>query len=167
MNGKTVVRNATAADHKLYAAVEKSLTDAANAAASSGKTENVSVKSGGETYSFSISGAKMASALAVRVMTVNPDTSYSDKSGAMNSPSNRATNINEAGIDPTLGHPGAHTAYGDADRTRSVEFLHEAIHWSAEEAKGFGSAEPLLGTEPLSTAHQAPYDAAADDILGH
>ncbi len=84
----------------------------------------------------------------------------------MNTPNSRWTNVHSAGIDPTLGHPGAQTAFGDADRTRTHEFLHEGIHHSSEESRAFGAMEAHLGDEPLQTDHQGPYDAAAEAILG-
>jgi len=88
-------------------------------------------------------------------MVVDPQ----GKVGDMNTPSYRITNINPGGINSGL------SVYGDADRTRAVEFLHEGIHGGWEEAGGFGSAQPLLGTS-LRKAHQQPYSDAADEILG-
>jgi RHS repeat-associated protein len=163
--GKVVMTRATAADHKQYAAVEQSLTRAVNAAAASNKVEHISVKNGSATYSFSISAKKIASQLAGRNMII--DAFDSDTKSAMNTVGSTGyTNIHAAGIDPTQGHPGWVTDLGSADRTRQVEFLHEGIHGSPEEAHGFGKALPGLGQEPLSTEHVVPYNNAAVDILG-
>ncbi|HET7931094.1 MAG TPA: RHS repeat-associated core domain-containing protein [Rhodanobacteraceae bacterium] len=163
--GKVVMTRATAADHKQYAAVEQSLTRAVNAAAASNKVEHISVKNGSATYSFSISAKKIASQLAGRNMII--DAFDSDTKSAMNTVGSTGyTNIHAAGIDPTQGHPGWRTDFGNADRTRQVEFLHEGIHGSPEEAQGFGKALPGLGREPLSTEHVIPYNNAAVDILG-
>ena len=153
--GKVVVRPATAADHKAYADVEKSLTNGVNAAASSGKTVSISVRSGGNTFTFNISGAKVAQNLSERSMVVDPN---GRRFGAMYSPSKYYTYINKAGI-----NPARNTRYGNADRTRSMEFLHEGIHWSFEEIQGFGNALPLLGTDP--SAHQRAYNDAANELL--
>ena len=157
VHGKEVTRNATAADHKQYAGVEKSLTRAVNAAAANGgKMENISFKSGGNSYSFSISSGRIAESLAARTMVANPFGNV----GAMNTPNNRLTNVDRYGINPP-----APTAYGDAERTRSMEFLHEGIHGSREEARTLGSTGlDRLGRNPND--HQDSYNHAADDILG-
>ena len=156
VDGKTVTRNATAQDHKTYAGVEDSLTKAVNAAAIAGKTENISFRSGGKNYSFSISSGKIAQALAARTVQVNPRGTV----GAMNTPNNRLTNVNRAGI-----NPAALTEFGDADRTRQMEFLHDGIHGSREEARALGPAGlDRLGRNPND--HQHSYNHAADDILG-
>jgi RHS repeat-associated protein len=153
VNGKTVIRNATAADHKTYAAVEKSLTQAVNAAATSGKTANISFESGGTNYSFSISGTSIANNMAVRVINVDPS-----ESGAMNTVGNTTT------VDKSAIQPGR-TIFGNADRTRQVEFLHEAIHQSREEDKALGRSGLIqMGVD--QDAHQAPYNAAANSFLG-
>lgn len=158
VHGKEVTRNATAADHKQYAGVEKSLTRAVNAAAANGgKMENISFKSGGNSYSFSISSGRIAASLAARTMVANPFSNV----GAMNTPNNGLTNVNRAGI-----NPGAMTTWGNADRTRAKEFLHDGIHGSREEARALGGSLHNLGREPLSSDHQDSYNAAADDILG-
>jgi hypothetical protein len=131
VHGREVTRNATAAEHKQYAGVEKSLTRAVNAAAANGgKIENISFKSGSNSYSFSMSSGRIAEALAARTMVTNPFGNF----GAMNTPNNRLTNVDRYGINPP-----APTAYGDAERTRSMEFLHEGIHGSREEARALGS----------------------------
>lgn len=157
VHGKEVTRNATAADHKQYAGVEKSLTRAVNAAAANGgKSENISFKSGGNSYSFSISSGRIAESLAARTMVANPFGNV----GAMNTPNNRLTNVDRYGINPP-----APTAYGDAERTRSMEFLHEGIHGSREEARALGSTGlDQLGRNPND--HQDSYNHAANDMLG-
>lgn len=158
VKGKEVTRDATAADHKRYGAVERSLTRAVNAAAANGgKMQNISFKSGGKSYSFSISNGRIAQSLAARTMVVNPFSNV----GAMNTPNNRLTNVNRAGI-----NPGAMTTWGNADRTRAKEFLHDGIHGSREEARALGGSLSNLGREPLSSDHQDSYNDAADDILG-
>ena len=158
VNGREVTRNATAADHRQYAGVERSLTRAVNAAAANGgKMENISFRSGGNNYSFSISSGRIAESLAARTMVANPFSNV----GAMNTPNNGLTNINRAGL-----NPGAMTTWGDTDRTRAKEFLHDGIHGSREEARALGRNLSNLGREPLSSAHQDSYNAAADDILG-
>jgi uncharacterized protein RhaS with RHS repeats len=158
VNGKEVTRNANAADHKQYAGVEKSLTRAVNAAAANGgKMENISFKSGINSYSFSMNSGRIAQSLAARTMVANPFSNV----GAMNTPNNGLTNINRAGIN-TRGP----TAFGDASRTRSMEFLHEGIHGSREEARALGRDLSSLGGNPMSSDHQNSYNDAADDILG-
>ncbi|MES2403692.1 MAG: hypothetical protein V4567_05050 [Pseudomonadota bacterium] len=165
VKGKVVRTKATAADHKQFAAVEQSLTRAVNAAAASNKIENISVKNGDATYSFSISAKQIASQLAQRNMIV--DAFASDIKTAMNTVGTTGfTNVHASGIDPTQGHPGWDTELGSADRTRQVEFLHEGIHGSSEEKQAFDVAWPGLSREPLSTEHVAPYNNAAADILG-
>jgi hypothetical protein len=154
-----VSREATAADHKKYAAVERSLTLAANAAAASGKPEQISVMAGPKTYNFSVTGKEIAKQLSQRIIQVNPFAT-----GAMDSPRGMIE-VNRWGIDPTQG-TGRETLLGNADRSRTIEFLHEGIHWTAGEAIGFGSAQRLLGEQPLRSAHQDPYNDAAEDILG-
>ncbi|THD06342.1 RHS repeat-associated core domain-containing protein [Rhodanobacter lindaniclasticus] len=155
VRGIVGVRPANAADHKAYAGVERSLTNGVNAAASSGKTVSISVRSGGSTFTFKISGAKVAQNLAGRSMVVDPN---GHSFGAMYSPNRYYTYINKSGI-----NPAHNTRYGNADRTRSVEFLHEGIHWSVEELRGFGNALPILGTDPA--AHQKAYNDAASELL--
>jgi RHS repeat-associated protein len=158
VNGKEVIRNATAADRKQYAAVEKSLTRAVTAAAANGgKIQNVSFVSNGRTYSFSISNGRIAETLAARTIVINPFSNV----GAMNTPNNRLTNVNRSGIDP-----GAMTPWGNADRTRAKEFIHDGIHGSREENRGLGDSLYSLGRAPMSADHQNSYNAVADDILG-
>lgn len=151
-NGKTVTRDATAADHKTYAALEKALTKAVNAAANSGRTAGISFKSGGSTYSFSISSTSVAKNLAGRIVGVDPA-----DSGAMYTLGN-TTIVGNAGL-----HPGR-TVIGDEEMTQQSYFLHEGIHHSHEERKALG----IFGTIRMSrdqTAHQDPYNAAASLFL--
>lgn len=152
-NGKSVTRDATAADHKTYAALEKSLTKAVNAAANSGKTADISFKSGGTTYSFSISGTSVAKNLGGRIISVDPD-----DSGAMYTLRNTTT-VGKAGLQP------GRTVVGDAERTQEVDFLHEGIHRSHEEREALG----IFGSRRMSNdqdAHQDTYNAAASLFLG-
>ncbi|MFC3650185.1 RHS repeat-associated core domain-containing protein [Dyella humi] len=151
-NGKTVTRNATAADHKTYAGLEKSLTKAVNAAASSGKTADISFKSGGTTYSFSISGTSVAENLGGRIISVDPL-----ESGAMDTKRNTTT-VDQAGIQP------GRTVVGDAERTQEVYFLHEGIHRSHEERKALGITG-LWQMDKDQDSHQGPYNAAANSFL--
>lgn len=152
-NGKTVTRDATAADHKTYAALEKSLTKAVNAAASSGKTADISFQSGGTTYSFSISGASVAQNLGGRIISVEPS-----ESGAMYTMRN-TTHVEQAGLQP------GRTVVGDAERTQEIDFLHEGIHQSPEERKALG----FFGLRRMANdqdAHQDTYNDAASSFLG-
>jgi len=153
VNGKTVTRNATAEDHKAYAALEKSLTKAVNAAASSGKTADISFSSGGKSYSFSISGNSVAKNLGGRIISVDPS-----ESGAMYTQHN-TTHVEQAGL-----HPGR-TAVGDAERTQEVDFLHEGIHRSHEERSALGW-RGLLQMGADQDAHQNAYNDAASSFLG-
>ncbi|GGA40367.1 hypothetical protein GCM10010981_32030 [Dyella nitratireducens] len=73
-----MVRLTCAEDHKTYAGLEKALTKAVNAVASFGKTADISFKSRGTVYSFSISGTSVAQNLAGRIISVEPS-----ESGAM------------------------------------------------------------------------------------
>jgi len=156
VKGKAVERNATSADHKKYAAVEKSLTLAYNKTLASGKTEHVSVRAAGATYSFSISAKSIAQEGAARQIDAYPAL---PGGGAMAS-FGGVTYVGQAGINPGT------TKFGGPDRTRQVEFDHEFIHGSREEARGFGFALPDIGVEPLRSAHQDPYNNAANDIIG-
>ena len=152
VNGKNVTRNATAEDHKTYAGLETALTKAVNAAASSGKTADISFQSGGTTYSFSISGTSVAQNLGGRIISVEPS-----ESGAMYTKGN-TTHVEQAGL-----HPGR-TVVGDAERTQEVDFLHEGIHRSHEERKALG----LFGLWQMDkdeVSHQDPYNAAANSFL--
>jgi RHS repeat-associated protein len=158
VNGHEVTRNATAADHRQYADVEKSLTRAVNAAAANGgKMQNISFTSGRKNYSFSISNGRIAANLAARTMKVNRFSNV----GGMNTPNNRLTNVNRYGINPP-----APTAFGNAERTRSMEFLHEGIHGSREEARALGRHLDDLGRAATKHDHQGEYNRVADDILG-
>jgi RHS repeat-associated protein len=159
VKGKLIVRDATAADHKKYAAVERSLTRAANAAAKFAGSRTITVNAGKQVYSFAVTGKQIAQQLAGRIVKVNP---YAD--GAMDSPKGMIE-VNRWGIDPSQG-TGRDTLIGDSDTTRAVEFIHEGIHWTPGEANGFGPAQVHLGQEPLFSAHQDPYTDAAQDILG-
>jgi RHS repeat-associated protein len=153
VNGKTVTRDATAEDHKTYAAVEKSLTKAVNTAASSGKTANISFTSGGTTYSFSIPGASVAKNLATRTMSVN-----AADPGAMSTVGN-VTTIGKFGLQP------GDTVVGNEEKTRQIDFLHEGIHRTREEKGALG----LFGSRQMSNdqdAHQESYNAAATLFLG-
>lgn len=152
-SGKPVTRDATAQDHKTYAAVEQSLTKAVNAAASSGKTANISFTSGKTTYSFSVSGTSVANNLAVRIIRVDPF-----NSGAMDT-EGHTTNVDQFGI-----HPGR-TVLGSEERTREIDFLHEGIHRTAEERKALGFFG-LLRMANDQDPHQDPYNAAAATLLG-
>jgi len=152
VNGKTVTRNATAEDHKTYAGLEKSLTKAVNAAASSGKTADISFKSGGTTYSFSISGTSVAQNLGGRIVRVDPF-----ESGAMYTQGNTTT-VQKAGLEPGL------TILGNAERTQEIEILHEGIHQSRDERKALG----ISGSRQMEKdqdSHQDPYNAAANSFL--
>lgn len=152
-NGKTVTRDATAEDHKTFAAVENSLTKAVNTAASSGKTANISFTSGGTTYSFSISAASVAKNLAGRTMSID-----AADPGAMSTLRN-VTTIGKFGLQP------GNTVVGDEERTRQFYFLHEGIHHSSEERGEIG----MFGSRRMSNdqdAHQDSYNAAADLFLG-
>lgn len=152
-NGKNVTRNATAEDHKTYAGLEKALTEAVNAAASSGKTADISFKSGGTTYSFSISGTSVAQNLGGRIFSVEPS-----ESGAMYTKGD-TTHVEQLGL-----HPGR-TIRGDEERTQEFEILHEGIHRSPEERKALG----FFGLRRMANdqdAHQDTYDAAASSFLG-
>ena len=152
VNGKTVTRNATAGDHKTYAGLEKSLTKAVNAAASSGKTADISFKSGGTTYSFSISGTSVAQNLGGRIVRVDPF-----ESGAMYTQGNTTT-VQKAGLEPGL------TILGNAERTQEIEILHEGIHQSRDERKALG----ISGSRQMEKdqdSHQDPYNAAANSFL--
>jgi RHS repeat-associated protein len=152
VNGKTVTRNATAEDHKTYAGLEKSLTTAVNAAASSGKTADISFKSGGKTYSFSILGTSVAQNLGGRIVSVEPS-----ESGAMYTKGNM-THVEHAGLQPSR------TIFGDAERTQEVELLHEGIHRSPEERKALGW-RGLSQMDKDQDSHQDPYNAAANSFL--
>jgi len=152
VNGRNVTRNATAEDHKTYAGVEKALTTAVNAAASSGKTQVISFQSGGKAYSFSISGTSIAQNLGRRVISVDPS-----ESGAMYTQRN-TTHVEQAGLQP------GRTIYGDAERTQQVEFLHEGIHQSRDEWKALG----ISGSWQMNKdqdSHQGAYNDAADSFL--
>ncbi|WP_266158630.1 RHS repeat-associated core domain-containing protein [Dyella silvatica] len=152
-NGKNVTRNATDEDHKTYAGLEKALTTAVNAAASSGKTADISFKSGDKTYSFSISGTSVAQNLGGRIIRADPV-----ESGAMDTQGNTTT-VDKAGLQP------GRTAVGDAERTQEFYFLHEGIHRSSEERKALG----FFGLNRMANdqdAHQDSYDAAASSFLG-
>jgi RHS repeat-associated protein len=152
VNGKNVTRNATAEDHKTYAGLEKALTTAVNAAASSGKTADISFKSGGKTYSFSISGTSVAQNLGGRIVSVEPS-----ESGVMYTEGNK-THVEQAGLQP------GRTIFGDAERTQEVDLLHEGIHRSHEERKALG----LIGLWRMDKdqdSHQDPYNAAASSFL--
>lgn len=152
VNGRNVTRNATAEDHKTYAGVEKALTAAVNAAATSGKTQAISFPSGGKTYSFSISGTSVAQNLAGRRISVEPS-----ESGAMYTQRN-TTHVEQAGLQP------GRTIYGDAERTQQVEFLHEGIHQSRDEWKALG----ISGSWQMNNdqdAHQDRYNTAANSFL--
>jgi RHS repeat-associated protein len=152
VNGKTVTRNATAEDHKNYAGLERSLTKAVNAAASSGKTAQISFQSGGTTYSFSISGTSVAQNLGGRIMSVEPS-----ESGAMYTQSHK-THVEQAGIQP------GRTVLGSAERTQEIYILHEGIHESSEERKALGRSG-LSQMEKDQDSHQDPYNAAASSFL--
>ncbi|BDU19972.1 RHS repeat-associated core domain-containing protein [Dyella sp. GSA-30] len=152
VNGKTVTRNATAEDHKTYAGLEKALTTAVNAVASSGKTADISFKSGGKTYSFSIAGTSVAQNLGGRIVSVDPS-----ESGAMYTEGNK-THVEQAGLQP------GRTIFGDAERTQEVELLHEGIHRSPEERKALGW-RGLSQMDKDQDSHQAPYNAAANSFL--
>jgi hypothetical protein len=157
VKGKPVERNATAADHKKYAAVENSLTSAYNKTLASGKTEHISVKAAGATYSFSISARSIAQEGAARQIDAYPAL---PGGGAMASFAG-VTYVGRSGISPS-----GKTRFGSSDRLRQVEFDHEFIHGSREEAQAFGSALPDIGVEPLRSTHQDPYNNAANDIIG-
>lgn len=152
-NGKLVTRNATAEDHKTYAGLEKALTKAVNAAASSGKTADISFQSGGKTYSFSIAGTSVAQNLAGRIIRADPV-----ESGAMDTQGNTTT-VEQAGLQP------GRTIRGDAERTQEFEFLHEGIHRSREERSALGW-RGLLQMGADQDAHQDSYNAAATSFLG-
>lgn len=152
VNGKNVTRNATAEDHKTYAGLEKALTTAVNAAASSGKTADISFQSGGRTYSFSISGTAVAKNLGGRIISVEPS-----ESGAMYTQHN-TTHVEQAGLQP------GRTIFGDAKRTQEVYFLHEGIHRSPEEKKDLGRSG-LSQMDKDQDPHQDPYNAAANSFL--
>ncbi len=152
VNGKTVTRNATAEDHKTYAGLETSLTKAVNAAASSGNTADISFKSGGKTYSFSISGTSVAKNLGGRIVSVEPS-----ESGAMYTKGN-TTHVEQAGLQP------GRTIFGDAERTQEVDFLHEGIHRSHEERNALGITG-LWQMDKDQDSHQDPYNAAANSFL--
>lgn len=152
VNGKTVIRNATSEDHNTYAGLERALTKAVNAAASSGKATDISFKSGGTTYSFSISGTSVAKNLAGRIIKVNPL-----ESGAMYT-SRNTTTVGQAGM-----HPGR-TILGDAERTQEAYFLHEGIHRSQEERKALGIIG-LWRMDKDQDSHQDTYNAAATSFL--
>lgn len=148
-----VARKASEEDRQTYAAVEKSLTDAVNEAASSGKTASISFNSGGTNYSFSIAGAAVAKNLASRVINVAPF-----EKGAMYTSGNKTT-VEAAGVQP------GRTIFGDANRTRKMEFLHEGIHRSSEEKRAIGISGLIrMGVD--QDAHQDSYNAAADSFLG-
>jgi RHS repeat-associated protein len=153
VNGKNVTRNATAEDHKTYAGLEKAMTKAVNAAASSGKTADISFKSGGTTYSFSISGTSVAQNLVGRVISVEPS-----ESGAMYTKRN-TTHVEQLGLQP------GRTVVGDAERTQEIDILHEGIHQSSEERKALG----FFGLRRMANdqdAHQDAYNDAASSFLG-
>lgn len=153
VNGKNVTRNATAEDHKTYAGLEKALTKAVNAAASSGKTANITFQSGGTPYSFSISGTSVAQNLGGRIISVEPS-----EPGAMYTKRN-TTHVEQLGLQP------GRTVVGDAGRTQEVDFLHEGIHRSPEERKALG----FFGLRRMADdqdAHQDSYNDAASSFLG-
>ena len=153
VNGKNVTRNTTAEDHKTYAGLEKALTTAVNAAASSGKTANISFSSGGKSYSFSISGTSVAQNLGGRIISVEPS-----ESGAMYTKGN-TTHVEQAGLQP------GRTVVGDAERTQEVDFLHEGIHRSPEERDALG----FFGLRRMANdqyGHQDAYNDAASSFLG-
>jgi RHS repeat-associated protein len=152
-NGKNVTRNATAEDHKTYAGLEKALTTAVNAAASSGKAADISFKSGDKTYSFSISGTSVAQNLGGRIISVEPS-----ESGAMYTKHN-TTHVEQLGLQP------GRTVVGDAERTQEVDFLHEGIHRSREERSALGW-RGLLQMGADQDAHQDSYNDAASSFLG-
>lgn len=152
VNGKNVTRNATAEDHKTYAGLEKALTTAVNAAASSGKTADISFKSGGKIYSFSISGTSVAQNLGGRIVSVEPSVP-----GAMYTKGN-TTHVEQAGLQP------GRTIFGDGERTQEVYFLHEGIHRSHEEGKSLGIIG-LWQMDKDQDSHQDPYNAAANSFL--
>ena len=159
VNGKNVTRNATIEDHKMYAGLEKSLTKAVNAAASSGKTADISFQSGGATYSFSISGTSVAKNLAGRIIRADPfDPSNSKDNWAMIT-SHNTTTVGKYGLQP------GRTVFGDAERTQEEEFLHEGIHQSSEERKALGFFGQIrMGND--QDAHQDAYNDAANSFLG-
>ena len=150
------LRVATPADHKRYAAFEKNLTNAVNKARTSGRRGEISFKSGGARYSFTISGTSVAKNLMYRSFIVDPQASGP---GAMNSPDKHDTYVNGPGLNAKS------SKYGDANRTTEMYIIHEGIHWSLEENEAMGSAQSTLGTDPK--AHQQSYDDAANYILGH
>lgn len=158
-NGKPVTRNATAEDHKTYAGLETALTKAVNAAASSGKTADISFQSGGTTYSFSIAGTSVAQNLAGRIIRVDPFDPSNPKDNWAMITSRNTTTVDKAGLQP------GHTVVGDAERTQEFYFLHEGIHQSPEEREALG----FFGLRRMSKdqdAHQDSYNAAASSFLG-
>jgi RHS repeat-associated protein len=153
VKGRAVTRKATEDDHKTYAGLEKSLTDAVNSAASSGKSANISFESGSKTYAFTITGTSIAKNLAKREMNVDP----SDE-GAM-ATSGSTTTVEKLGIQPAL------SIYGNSERTQKMELLHEGIHDSREESKALGiSGDIQMGVN--QDDHQQSYDDAASSFLG-
>jgi len=159
VNGKNVTRDATAEDHKTYAGLEKALTKAVNAAASSGKTADISFKSGGTTYSFSIAGTSVAQNLAGRIIRADPFDPGNPKDNWAMITSHNTTTVGKYGLQP------GRTVFGDAERTQEEEFLHEGIHQSHEEWEALGIFGSIrMGND--QAAHQDSYNDAANSFLG-
>ncbi|BDU22511.1 RHS repeat-associated core domain-containing protein [Dyella sp. GSA-30] len=158
VNGKAVTRNATAEDHKTYAGLEKALTTAVNAVASSGKTADISFKSGDTTYSFSIAGSSVAQNLVGRVIRADPFNPSNPADNWAMITSHNTTTVGKYGLQP------GHTVFGDAERTQEEEFLHEGIHQSHEESKALGISGAIrMGND--QAAHQDSYNDAANSFL--
>nr|WP_239535861.1 RHS repeat-associated core domain-containing protein [Dyella kyungheensis] len=153
VDGKTETHKATAEDHKTYAAVEATLTQAVNAAASSGKSADISFESGGTTYSFSVSGGSIAKSLAERKMNID-----GGQDGAMTTDGNTTT-IQKSGLTPGT------TVIGSPEKTQEMYFLHEGIHRTSEERKALGWSG-LRQMDQDQDAHQSTYNAAAISFMG-